>query len=552
MAKTLESPKRTLEERVGRICELSGKLPFPEQIALLRVLSPHIKGEKLISLVEPTVRELTVRAIEEENQIILPQIGSLAVDILSQSETTLQDRNELVSQVCTSLGKIAGETENWKLLNEARILYLQIEKEQEAQEITAQLEAIESAAEEKIDYREVAKRHLEQLLRQLFREGDGKTASEFIQEHSLQEEAKTILRNLEPAEATQKARLLNMPPELILELSDKALRCSDQQIVTLKEQIWLTALQIRVTEDEEKRQELQETLSAAQQTLVDAYLGRDNPRDAADFAEKIGDINRAIQIRRQALKEAINEERYDQAIRFAHQLGDHETEFKLLSKSGKFDQALSLAFDQKWADKLVKLIQEHLSEIQLYYGVLHDVLSFLQAEKETIEGASTAIQQAADHLKLYYVQTGCFTDAAEVCKVLELHQQVSIYEELELLIPKKGKKGRCYITTACCEAMRLDDNCEILNNLRWLRDHFIRTLPGGPTLIKRYYDTAPHILEKMTLQDLKELFRQAIKPASDLVKEGKHQEALELYKKTLQDLASKYLSPNGAPTIITA
>ncbi len=52
----------------------------------------------------------------------------------------------------------------------------------------------------------------------------------------------------------------------------------------------------------------------------------------------------------------------------------------------------------------------------------------------------------------------------------------------------------CFLTTACCEAVGLPDNCFELRELRRYRDQVLRRMPQGPRDIARYYAIAPAIL----------------------------------------------------------
>jgi hypothetical protein len=55
----------------------------------------------------------------------------------------------------------------------------------------------------------------------------------------------------------------------------------------------------------------------------------------------------------------------------------------------------------------------------------------------------------------------------------------------------------CFITTACCEVLGLDDNCFELRSLRRYRDHVLTRTPGGPDAIARYYRLAPALLARL-------------------------------------------------------
>jgi len=55
----------------------------------------------------------------------------------------------------------------------------------------------------------------------------------------------------------------------------------------------------------------------------------------------------------------------------------------------------------------------------------------------------------------------------------------------------------CFITTACCEILGLDDDCFELRTLRCYRDRVLPTLAGGEEAVSAYYRLAPAILEQL-------------------------------------------------------
>ena len=58
----------------------------------------------------------------------------------------------------------------------------------------------------------------------------------------------------------------------------------------------------------------------------------------------------------------------------------------------------------------------------------------------------------------------------------------------------------CYITTATCEEYGKSDNCYELTMFRSFRDSWLRKQPDGEQLIKRYYATAPALVELINKQ----------------------------------------------------
>lgn len=66
--------------------------------------------------------------------------------------------------------------------------------------------------------------------------------------------------------------------------------------------------------------------------------------------------------------------------------------------------------------------------------------------------------------------------------------------------------GGCFLTTTCCKAIGLEDNCFELTVLRRFRDTYLAKQPGGLELIELYYQHAPQIAKRLEAeQDRKKL-----------------------------------------------
>ena len=93
--------------------------------------------------------------------------------------------------------------------------------------------------------------------------------------------------------------------------------------------------------------------------------------------------------------------------------------------------------------------------------------------------------------------------------------------------------GGCFLTTACCEYMGLPDNCYELQLMRQFRDEVLTKSYAGITLIKFYYDLAPHIVEaieksKKKEEILKWVYKEVVE-ICNLVECGKNDDALSRY-----------------------
>jgi hypothetical protein len=91
----------------------------------------------------------------------------------------------------------------------------------------------------------------------------------------------------------------------------------------------------------------------------------------------------------------------------------------------------------------------------------------------------------------------------------------------------------CLLTTACCTAKGLPDDCYQLRSTRALRDTWLIHQPSGDKIIYLYYQIAPRILSalrnKLTIETYKELmnhvFSEYIQPSVDAWERKKAEKA---------------------------
>ena len=98
----------------------------------------------------------------------------------------------------------------------------------------------------------------------------------------------------------------------------------------------------------------------------------------------------------------------------------------------------------------------------------------------------------------------------------------------------------CFITSACCEAIGLDDNCFELRALRRYRDEVLAKRPGGVNEIAAYYALAPSILGRVPRKGRKRLLRflyvRYILPSALAATFGFDALAYRLYARMLREL----------------
>jgi hypothetical protein len=102
----------------------------------------------------------------------------------------------------------------------------------------------------------------------------------------------------------------------------------------------------------------------------------------------------------------------------------------------------------------------------------------------------------------------------------------------------------CFITSACCEAVGLDDDCFELRALRRYRDDVLAQRPGGAGAIAAYYALAPVILARLPSEERKRLlvvlYARYILPSALAATIGLNAFAYRLYARMIRELASTF------------
>lgn len=87
-----------------------------------------------------------------------------------------------------------------------------------------------------------------------------------------------------------------------------------------------------------------------------------------------------------------------------------------------------------------------------------------------------------DNAKGYCRYRGCYYYPNDSCQY---------YEE------KSGSSTGCWLTSACCIAKGLPDDCMELTELRGFRDEILKAMPDGKKLIDFYYAEGPRIVKQI-------------------------------------------------------
>jgi|SRR6185312_640998 len=101
-----------------------------------------------------------------------------------------------------------------------------------------------------------------------------------------------------------------------------------------------------------------------------------------------------------------------------------------------------------------------------------------------------------------------------------------------------GSGGLCYVTTAVCHELGLDDDCHTLKVLRHFRDTFMLATNVRRAFVDEYYKTAPALCARMNARaDGKEyvarLYDRFILPCLISIEGGKLDRAFKIYREML-------------------
>jgi TPR repeat protein len=171
-------------------------------------------------------------------------------------------------------------------------------------------------------------------------------------------------------------------------------------------------------------------------------------------------------------------------------------------------------------------------------------------------GDGTAIDY--NKAKEYYKKCGNHRRAQELLTKLE--NSIKAKQQRERIRTKSysrkekttssSSSSACFLTTATCQVMGYEDDCDVLQTFRLYRDRILAQQKGGNDLIANYYNLAPKILEKIDADKQPELVYQHmwnhyIKPAYNLLQNKQYNEAQKLYIELVTLLQNKYGLKNG-------
>lgn len=120
--------------------------------------------------------------------------------------------------------------------------------------------------------------------------------------------------------------------------------------------------------------------------------------------------------------------------------------------------------------------------------------------------------------------------------------QATSYEEIE----KGFHRKFCYITTAVCRTFGKSDDCYELSLLRNYRDSYLAELPGGPEMIREYYDVAPSVVKHISQRDnsdeiYRSIWEKYLSPCIQMIENGRNEACRERYEEMVRTLRGEYL-----------
>ena len=126
----------------------------------------------------------------------------------------------------------------------------------------------------------------------------------------------------------------------------------------------------------------------------------------------------------------------------------------------------------------------------------------------------------------------------------DTYDKAAQYKEVEYRTGKDKRPG-CFITTAVCDTFNKPDDCYELTAFRNFRDNWLAKQEDGASLIKKYYATAPAIVEKInSLPNARAIYltiwAEYLKPCLAYIEQKNYLACKQKYMQMVESLAEKY------------
>ena len=114
-----------------------------------------------------------------------------------------------------------------------------------------------------------------------------------------------------------------------------------------------------------------------------------------------------------------------------------------------------------------------------------------------------------------------------------------------VIFRKNESHGGCYLTTAMCEVLGMDDHCYVLDTLRGFRDNYMINEPECIPLLNDYNTIGPIIADKIYDDEEASLvagfmYSNYIVPATLYIEKEDNETAIDIYKTMTLDLMDRY------------
>ena len=105
--------------------------------------------------------------------------------------------------------------------------------------------------------------------------------------------------------------------------------------------------------------------------------------------------------------------------------------------------------------------------------------------------------------------------------------------------------GGCYITTALCTILGLEDDCPIMTTLRRFRDEVLAQDARYRPILEEYEALGPRISASLARDPQRStvaqaLHQQQLHPIAVLIEEGRHEAAIQRYRDMVLGLVNRY------------
>ena len=191
-----------------------------------------------------------------------------------------------------------------------------------------------------------------------------------------------------------------------------------------------------------------------------------------------------------------------------------ESEDGVYNQKGKYKSDVSKLKDKPKEGEGVKLIYSKAFE--------------LQEEVDIIGLSNLAVLGKKKYCILFYPET---EENPGKIKVLDAKGNQLVEIEKYTF---SAESSDCFLSSVCVDYKGLDDQCWELQQLRNLRDNYVRKQPQGNRLVQLYKEQGPKLVDHILLKQnrneiLEQIYQDLVKPTAKIIAQGDCEEALSFY-----------------------